>query len=221
MSEEADIKEIQDSVAEAKNPKTFSIVEAIANRSYPKATVSVSLDEATGYEAAVLKEKIAELSEATATKAGAVDKQKHIDDLGEELAVLTTKMMASSYIFYIKGISEGERDALAAECKKRYPIQYEKPSEIAALMGGAEDLKEKPSLERDNLFTDFLWRDQIYKIESPDGSVQESFTYNDAKALRNGLPLSALAKINTAVEKVRTATAVFMMETGEDFLAKP
>ena len=221
MSEEKDYEEIRESVDEAKDPKTFSIVQAIANRSYPRATVSVSFDEATGYEAALVKEKIDQLSSATPSKSVALAQQKEIDGLSDKLQTLTQKMMESSYVFYIKGISEGKREELASEARKKYPIEYQKSSEISELLGGNSEQREKPSPERDNLFTDFLWRDQIEKIESPDGGVQDTFTYNDAKALRTGLPLSSLAKINSAIEKVRTATAVFMMETGEDFLAKP
>jgi len=39
--------------------------------------------------------------------------------------------------------------------------------------------------------------------------------------MRESFPLNAMVKINEAIEKLRASTAVFTMETGEDFLAKP
>jgi len=216
MSEE---QEIRSAVDEAKNPKTFSIINVINDRAYPKGKIVVSMDEATAYEAALVKEELDEIGQSPNSKSAI--KQKRVEELTEKLEELTEKMNESSYTFHIKGISEGRREELASEAKKKYPIEYERPSDLSALIGNQQERTEKPSPERDNLFTDLLWMEQIEKIESPDGAIQDSFSYTDARALRHGLPLSSLAKINSAIEKIRTATAVFMMETGEDFLAKP
>lgn len=216
MSDEQDIR---DAVDAAKDSKTFSIIDVINERSYPKSTVLISMDEATAYQAALVKEELDALTQSSKGKASGKDNK--IEELTSKLEELTDKVNASSYTFHIKGISEGRREELASEAKKKYPIEYEKPSELSALIGSQQERVEKPSPERDNLFTDLLWKEQIEKIESPDGGVQESFGYADARTLRHGLPLSSLAKINSEIEKIRTATAVFMMETGEDFLAKP
>lgn len=215
----SDEQEIRDAVDQAKNPKTFSIVNVINDRAYPKGKVVVSMDEATAYEAALIKEQLDEASKSPGAKGS--PRYKKIEELTAQLEELTEKMNKSSYVFHIKGISEGKREELASEAKKKYPIEYEKPSDLSALIGNQQERIEKPSPERDNLFTDLLWMEQIEKIESPDGATQDSFGYTDARALRHGLPLSSLAKINSEIEKIRTATAVFMMETGEDFLAKP
>jgi hypothetical protein len=39
--------------------------------------------------------------------------------------------------------------------------------------------------------------------------------------MRESFPLNAMVRINEAIEKLRAATAIFTIETGEDFLAKP
>lgn len=217
----SDEQEIRDSVDEAKSPKTFNIINVLAERSYPKASVSVSLDEGTAYEAAMLKEKLDETVSKIGTKNPSAEQRQKIEDMTTQLEQLTAKMMSSSYTFRIVGISEGKREDLAREAKKKYPIEYQAASQLSSLMGGTNEPTEKPSPERDNLFTDLLWKEHIESIEDPDGNIQTNLTYNDVKTLRSSLPLSSLAKINAAIERVRTSTAVFMMETGEDFLAKP
>jgi hypothetical protein len=218
LSEQDEVKEIVD---EAKSPKTFSIINVLADRAYPKSSVSVALDEATAYEAALIKEELDSIDKQVGTKHSSAEQAERVTELTDKLATLVEQLQKSSYTFHITGISEGKREELASESRKKYPVEYEKPSDISALLGTGNERIEKPSTERDNLFTDLLWREHIYKIEDPDGNVQEQITYTDIRSLRNNLPLSALAKINSAIEKVRAATAVFMMETGEDFLAKP
>lgn len=213
--------EIRDAVDTAKSKKNFNIINVLNERAYPKDEVSVSLDESTAYRAALVKEEIDELERKLNSKNPTGEQKEKLDKLTEELESLTEEMMKSSYKFFIQGISEGRREELAREAKKKYPIEYEKPDDIASLVGGSSERKEKPSEERDNLFTDLIWKEHIVKIEDPDGNIQDTISYNDVKALRTNLPLSAMAKINTSIEKLRTATAVFMMETGEDFLAKP
>jgi len=217
----SEYEEIRESVEEAKSSKSFSIVNVLAERSYPKTEVSVVLDEATAYEAALVKEEIEELEKKIGSKHSSAEQKSKLEEMYEQLETLTHQMMQSSYTFHIRGISEGKREELSKEARKKYPIEYDKNSEVSALLGNSNDPKEKPSPERDNLFTDLLWKEHIEKIEDPEGSIQDTIGYNDIKALRTNLPLSALAKINNAIEKVRTSTAVFMMETGEDFLAKP
>jgi hypothetical protein len=210
--------EIQDMVEEAKSPKTFNIVSVLSERAYPKTSVAVSLDEATAYEAALVKEEL----DALGTKGASISKvSSKIDELQAKLSELIELMNKSTYVFHIRGISEGKREELAATSRKKYPVEYEQGVDISALLSNSGERQEKPSPERDNLFTDLLWVEHIEKIEDPDGNIQAGLTYSDIRALRNNLPLSALAKINSEIEKVRTATAVFMMETGEDFLAKP
>lgn len=217
----SEYEEIRETVEEAKSSKSFSIVNVLAERAYPRTQVSVVLDEGTAYEAALIKEEIEALEKKIGSKNSSLEQKSKLEESHEELERLTSKMMESLYTFHIRGISEGKREEISKEARKKYPIEYDKNSEVSALLGNNNDPKEKASPERDNLFTDLLWKEHIEKIEDPEGSIQDTIAYNDIKALRTNLPLSALAKINNAIEKVRTATAVFMMETGEDFLAKP
>lgn len=218
MSDEQDVRDMVD---EAKGPKTFNIVNVLRDRSYPKEVIEIVLDEENSYNASVVKEKLAAVEKSIGTKTPSASQKESLDKLTAELEDLMDKISESKYVFHIQGISEGKRERLIAEATKKYPIEYDKSTEISALLGTSSGPTEKPSAERDQLFTDFLWRDQIQKIVDPEGNEQTGLAYSDIRSLRDNLPLSSSAKINRCIEKVRTATAVFMMETGEDFLAKP
>jgi hypothetical protein len=74
--------------------------------------------------------------------------------------------------------------------------------------------------DRDRYFTGLLWQAHIKKIVDPQGNEQEGITVEDAFELRRSLPLASIGKITEAIEKMRAATAVFMMTVDEDFLAK-
>lgn len=217
----SDEDKIIESVQAAKKPGTFNIVEVIKDRAYPEAKVSVMLDEASAYEASLLKEELDELEKNINGKSATKAQAARISDLTDKLEEIADSMRKSSYVFHIKGISEGQRESLFAEARKKYPVEYEKNNDISAMLGNQGERKEKESPERDNLFTDFLWKEHIKMVQDPEGNEQLDFSYSDIKELRQGLPLGALAKINSAIEKIRASTAIFMMETGEDFLAKP
>ena len=217
----SDEQQILDASQGAKSPGKFNIVDVIKDRAYPEARVPVMLDEASAYEASVLKEKLEELQKSVNGKSMTKAQQSEISDLTQKIEDISEDMRKLSYIFHIKGISEGRREALFAEARKKYPVEYERSNDMSALLGSIGEKREKESPERDNLFTDFLWKEHIQRIEDPEGNEQSDFSYSDIRELRNSLPLGALANINSAIEKIRTSTAIFMMETGEDFLAKP
>lgn len=217
----SDENEIIEAVQAAKKPGSFNIVNVIKDRAYPEIEVSVMLDEASAYEASVLKERIDEINKKVNGKSMTKAQESEVSDLTEKIEEITEAMKRSSYTFHLKGISEGRRESLFMEARKKYPVEYERANDMGALLGNQGERREKESPERDNLFTDFLWKDHIKKIEDPDGNEQSDLSYSDIRELRSSLPLGALAKINSSIEKIRTSTAVFMMETGEDFLAKP
>ena len=218
MSDEQDVREM---VNEAKEPKTFNIVSVLQERAYPKDSVEIVLDEDSSYKASVIKEKIEAIEGKVGSKSPSAAQKEKIAELQSELEALMEKISQSKYTFHIRGISEGQREKLIADATKKYPIEYEKGAELSALLGTGNEPREKPSPERDQLFTDFLWQNQIEKIVDPDGDEQTGLGYSDIRSLRDNLPLSSSAKINKCIDRIRSATALFMMETGEDFLAKP
>lgn len=209
-------EEIREAVDEAKAPGTFNIVNVLQDRGYPKTTVRIILDEQSAFDASVLEERLKELDKEQETTDVKKEKLKLIADIEEA----RKKLVENFYTVHLEGIPEGKREDLYREARKKYPVQYEDASPVQALLQNVQRA-EKESPERDALFTDFLWQAHIKKIVDPQGNEQTEFAYSTIKAMREGFPISATLKINEAIEKLRTATAVFIMETSEDFLAKP
>ena len=213
----SDIEEIREAVDEAKKPGTFKIVDVLKERSYPKMEIVVSVDEDSAYRASEVKNKIDALDVKWAGKQKPEDIQKAEEKLLEEHEELMESIRSTSFTFHLEGISEGKRTELFNKCVKKYPIEYEREMDVTT---GKMEKVEKTSTERDALFTDFLWEACIRKIVNADGDEQDGVSYTDVRAMRDQMPLSAIARINESIEKLRVATAVFMMEVDEDFLAK-
>jgi len=213
----SDIEDIREAVDEAKKPGTFKIVDVLKERSYPKMEITVSVDEDSAYRASEIAKKIDALDVKWAGKEKPTDIQKAEEKLLEEQEALLASVKASSFTFHLEGISEGKRTELFKNCTKKYPIEYEREMDITT---GKMEKVEKQSADRDALFTDYLWEACIRKIVSSDGDEQDGVSYTDVRVMRDQMPLSAIARINESIEKLRVATAVFMMEVDEDFLAK-
>lgn len=212
MSEQEDIRE---SVDAAKAPGTFNILNVLKGRGYPKSTVSIILNEELAYEASLLKSKLDDIEKSKSPKAKA-DRE----DLIAKIEEMREELSASAYTVHLEGVTEGKREELYRDARKKYPVEYEENTSVQSLVSGVTRT-EKESPERDALFTDLLWQAHIKKIVDPEGNEQTEFPYATIREMRNSFPVSAIVKINDAIESLRTATAVFIMETGEDFLAKP
>ena len=218
MSEE---QEILESVEKAKAPGTFNIVQVLQERGYPRSTVDIYMDEASMYEVSTIVDELEDLDKSLDGK-GQTEKQKALrEQLLSKRNDAYEKLLKSRYVVHLVGISEGKREEFYRQAVKKYPIEHEPQSGISSLLGAASGKAEKDSPERDALFTDYLWQGNIEKIVSPDGDEQSEFAYSTIRAMRDSFPLNAIVKINEAIEKIRSATAIFTVETGEDFLAKP
>lgn len=211
MSEEI-IEQAVKLANEAKAPGVFNILNVLKERAYPKEEISIYLDEQVAYDASVLGEKIDELS-----KSSDVAHQKKVDELIAQRDVLIKRIEESKYTFFITGLSEGMRSDIQEQSLEKFPLEYE---ENKNPFTGEMTKKEIESKERDRYFTLLLWHSSIQKIVAPDGSVQENVTMEDVTQLRDLLPLAGIGAITQSVEKLRTATAIFMMTVDEDFLAK-
>ena len=218
MSEE---QEIVEKVQEAKKPGTFKIMDVLENRAYPTDEVEVYLDEEAAYLASQIDDQLKEIQKKIDKSS---DSSKQLKDLNAEYEEILAKKDAlieeiggSKFVFHLTGISEGQREDLYALCLKEYPMEHDKERNPFT---GQVDKKEIENPDRDKYFTNLVWQAHISKIVSPDGDEQNGVTYDEAVELRRSLPLSAITRINNAIEKLRTATAVFLMTVNEDFLAK-
>ena len=214
-------KEIIETVQAAKKPGTFKIMDALQERAFPTEKVEVYLNEAVAYLAAQIDEKI----EAIDKKIAKLEQDspdfkklsKERDLILAEKEEALSEIDDSSFTFHLTGISEGKREDLYALCLKEYPMEYETERNVFTAQS---EKKEIDNPDRDRYFTTLLWQACITKIVDSDGNEQEGITFDEAAELRRSLPFAATAKITSTVEKLRTATAVFLMSVNEDFLAK-
>jgi hypothetical protein len=215
------MSEIEEIVEEAKKPGKFNIVDAVKGRGYPKDEIVVFLDENVAFRIAEINEAIDAISQQM-DKSG-VDKKTLDKFLKEHEAILDKRealldeMRKEEYVFHLTGISEGARQDLFDKAVAKYEI---KKTMVLNQVSGEFEEQEVENVERDRYFTALLWEAGIYKIVSPDGSEQDELTYDQAAELRRLLPLASLTTITEAIEKMRAATAIFMMTVNEDFLAK-
>jgi len=218
MSEE---KEINAMVDEAKAPGTFNIVQVLQERAYPKSVIEIYMDEGSMYEISAISDQLEELDQLVGKKLEN-EKQKSLrEDLLKKREETYNKLLESKYTIHLMGISEGKREEFYRQSVKKYPIEYQAQNSISSLIGSDSSRIEKDSPERDALFTDYLWQGHIKKIVNPDGDEQTEFSYSTIRTMRESFPLNAMVQINQGIEKLRSATALFTVETGEDFLAKP
>ena len=199
--------EIVELVEEAKKPGKFNIIDAVKDRAFPSQEVNVYLDEETAYLAAEANERLKQTAAAT----------KEYDAIQVEIESLLAKLEESKYVFTIQGISESRRDQILKLASDKYPIEYREDKNPYTGEIKREEVEDE---NRNNLFTSMLWSEHIAKIVAPDGSIQENISAEDAKELRGALPLASSALVNRAIEKIRSASAIFMMTVDEDFLAK-
>lgn len=213
----SDVEDIREAVDQAKKPGAFKIVDVLKERAYPKMQVTVSVDEDSAYRANQIKEQLTSIDLKWAGKEKPKEIQETESKLTEQHEELMESIKKSSFTFHLEGISEGKRTEIYKSCVKKYPMEYDREVDIST---GKMEKVERASQERDALFTDYLWEACIKKIVNADGDEQVGVSYSDVRTMRDQMPLSAIARINESVEKLRVATAVFMMEVDEDFLAK-
>jgi hypothetical protein len=216
-----DEQEIVDSVEAARAPGTFNIVEVLQGRGYPQSVVDVYLDESAMYDMAVAKEELEKLDLEVGRKTETEANKAKREDILSNIESISKRILASKYSIHLMGISEGKREDYYRQALKKYPREYQTGNALSGLMGGEPNRVEKESPERDALFTDYLWQGCISKIVSPEGDEQSEFAYSTIRSMRETFPLNAIVKINEGIDKLRAATALFSMGTGEDFLAKP
>lgn len=214
-----DLKEAADLAKKAAERGTFSIAEALLERSYPSEEVKVYLDEQTAYAIVRIDEQINELEEdASSSDEGIANTaQGQQAELIDKRKELYEHLQKSLYVFHISGVPEGTRNELLEQAFEKFPQEYIEDKNIL----GDVKRTEKENPERDNFFTMLLWEKSITKIVSPSGSEQVGVTADDVQVMRKTMPVSAVTKINGSMDKLRVATAMFLLEVNEDFLAKP
>ena len=214
------MSDIEDMVEAAKAPGKFSIVEALRDRAYPTDVVEVFLDESLAFIAADIESAIKKLGEKMDKQSDKKELEallKKQEEFLNKKDKLVEEMGGARYVFHLEGISEGLREDLWKKSVERHPVKHDNDRNP---LTGKVERTEIESPDRDKFFTNLLWQAHIKKIIDPQGNEQDGITLEEAMELRRALPLASIGKITEAIEKMRAATAVFMMTVDEDFLAK-
>lgn len=215
------MSDIEEIVERAKAPGKFNIIDVVKSRSYPTDEIDVFIDEHVAFQASELDAAIVKISENMDKKN--LDKKtidaflKKRDEIISRKEKIIEEMGGTRYVFHLTGISEGVRQDIYDRAIEKYPVEYEKNKNAFT---GETDKVELENPERDRYFTSMLWEVSIKKIVAPDGEEQEKISLEDAVELRRSLPLASTSTITEAIERMRAATAIFMMSVNEDFLAK-
>jgi hypothetical protein len=216
------MSDIEEIVQEARKPGVFNIVDAVKERAFPKTSVDIFLDESLAYI-------ISELDDALSRTANSMDKTKTLskkqvdeitqkrDEILDRKDKLVEEMSGAKYIFHFEGISEGKRQDIYDKTLEKFPMKHEKNRNPYT---GKMEKEEIDEIDRDRYFSDLLWQAHIAKIVSPDGQEQVGISLEEATELRRTLPAASAAKISETIERLRVASAAFMMSLNEDFLAK-
>ena len=198
---------------EAKKPGVFNILNVLKERGFPTDVVSIIIDDNTAYAAAKVKARIEELM------ASEVDNiNDEVKSLESKLEKLVEKLNSERYEIHITGISEGQREKLVEKALEKFPKEFKEDKNP---FSGEVTRTEIESEEREQYFTNLLWLDSIQKIVAPDGSEQDTIDESFIEQFREMISLPSNSSITQAIEKLRIATAMFIISTDEDFLAKP
>ena len=221
MSKENDYEEIREAVDQAKEPGVFNILEVLQGRGYPTHTVDIYLNESAIYDLSVQRGNLEDLDKSLVKKAETEKQKNEREKIEAAIKQAESEIISSRLSVFLKGITEGRRDEAYRQAVKKYPIEHEAPNPMSGLLGKQSERVEKESPQRDTLFTDLLWQEHIVKIVDSDGNEQLEFAYSTIRTMRESFPLNAMVKVNEGIEKLRASTALFDIETNEDFLAKP
>ena len=216
------MSDIEEMVEEARKPGKFKIIDAVKDRAFPESFLDIYLDEALAFLIAELDEAMGEVGNSMDRKKALSKKEvdefeKRRDEILDRKNELIEQMGGGKYVFHIKGISEGARQDIFDKAIEKFPMKYEKNRNPYT---GAMEKEEISDIDRDRYFSDMLWQAHIVKIVAPDGEEQEGISLEEATELRRNLPAASVAKISEGIEKLRIASAAFMMSINEDFLAK-
>lgn len=168
------------------NKGTFSIVAAVqgSGTTYPTDDVVVNSDLGTAYEIAKLEKK--------ANKPGA-----DIDAIDAEIDALREKMKEHTYVFHMRGISPGTRDAV----DKEYPVDKQEniwPHNLAMLAT------------------------HIVRVTDAEGNVDDHlFTREDVETIANWLPATEFDKIYNKQQELTFQASYIDNAMSADFLSTP
>lgn len=198
------MSDIQAQVEQAMSQETFSFVDFIQGRGYPRDEVVLNMDEATAYKIQKLEKQKKDDSSLD---------ESALDRIDAEIASLREVLAKSALTFKVVGLSTENREELLENAREQVKPEYE--SNRNFITGQVEKI-EKESPVRDRLYTNLLWKAQIEQIVAPNGAVTVP-TLEDIETFRNKAPQSQQMKLARALSDLAVASEAFEAGVSDDF----
>ena len=201
-----DNKTVEEKVDELQSVETFSFMELLQGRGFPKDSITVYLDEAAAYELQKAETASAHLEDGPELEAS----EKRISALQDTLR-------ETAYVFKLTGVSTELKEDLLEVAHKQFPSKYDQAKNF---MTGSVEKVEKDNPDRDRYFASLLYQAHTEQIVAPDGKVDTTPSVETiGDFLRKG-PAAQVHKYIGAINKLQLTSNVFEETTNEDFLAK-
>ena len=197
------MSDIQAQVEQAMSQETFSFVDFIQGRGYPRDEVVLNMDEATAYKIQKLEKQKKDDSSLD---------ESALDRIDAEIASLREVLAKSALTFKVVGLSTENREELLENAREQVKPEYE--SNRNFITGQVEKV-EKESPARDRLYTNLLWKAQIEQIVAPNGAVTVP-TLEDIEVFRNKAPQSQQLKLARALGDLAVASEAFEAGVSDD-----
>lgn len=209
-----DFNEIEQT-GEAQSVKdTFSFFDVLEERTYPTDEVTISIDEAAGYELNKLAMKLHELrtSEgATEEDYAAVEQQA--DDLRERIE-------RSQFTFQLKGVSDDRitdaMEVVEARFEDKKVPRKKADGSLQRELPKSEGLNYARFL---NAVTFAMHIEQI--VRHKNGSVMTAPDADEIAAFFDKAPHAAQERVATAIQSLRVASSTYEASLDEGFFPKP
>lgn len=170
-------------ITDAMGP-TWDLAEVLAERTQPKTSVEIFLNEAAAYTK----------SELVAALADAVEKdvdhiQKAIDEVDETLE-------KSKYVVKLTGIPKRMREDISSKAMAEFPIK----------LNGIMDDNQRPRVKLENLL---VWKASVEDVINPAGAHRTQWSREQMEQFRESLSERAEVVIDEAIQKLTQAGQEF------------
>lgn len=200
MSDEIKTDEVLELVEKAQKKGTFDIAKFAKGIAYPEDTVVAYLDIESAYKLNQINDEMSKLKLADPNA---------YEKLEEQAKELSSKILESKVIFYMRGVNQEVIEAITSKCDKKYP---KKLDALGQVISNEDWLME---------WTCGLIAANLFKIENANGDVDDKvYSTEDIIDLRKNLPREVFDLLIAKMQQLTLAGAYFKGLTDAGFLPK-
>lgn len=191
-------------------PETFSFFEVLEERTFPKDTLVVFLDEKAAYDLRKLMQQIDVTVEPTSAQ---------VNDFKKRAEDLKARIEKSKYTFYLTGVSddriENAREVANAQFEDKKLQRKTATQSIERYLPESEQMNY---LKFFNAVVTSLHIEQI--VQEATGKVMTAPSPDEVANFMDKAPEAAKQQINAALSSLRVSAIEYERSLDEGFLAK-